>query len=115
VSLCENCGKPTFFNHAVSSTRGDGWRHTHGYTAKDCERAAEVLEAMPVLYDMAIQSLVQTSDVLGRFLACSEDAEWEDPKALQRLLSIAGDLASEGVRTEKRWREAATVADEETR
>jgi hypothetical protein len=110
--ICDNCGEPTFFNNAMSSSpRGNdtGWRHTHGYGPEACERAAEILKSMPVLYDMAIQSLVETEECLGRFVAQADDEEWEDPKALRRLLLDAYHLSSEGVRTEAAWRESAVA------
>ena len=112
--VCENCGEPTFFNHAMSSGGGGlppgVWRHTHGYGPEACARAAVVREAMPVLYDMAIQSLVEIDEAIGRFVCGGEDEDWEDPKTLQRLLLDAYHLSSEGVRTEAWWRESDEAA-----
>jgi hypothetical protein len=106
---CVACGELLFFNHSLSSAGGDlppgVWRYTHGYNAEACEMAANVREQMPVLYGMAIQSLVEIEEAIGRFVSGGEDEDWEDPKALQRLLLDAYHMASEGVRTEARWRE----------
>ncbi len=104
---CERCGEPTFFNHAMSRTTGDGWEHTHGWNAQACEHAAKVRAAMTVLYDMAIQSLVEIGDILGELLCNGSEEEWNDPAALHRALLDAYHLAGEGIRTEKRWREAS--------
>jgi hypothetical protein len=111
---CEECGELLFFNHSMSSSGGDlppsVSRHTHGYGPEACELAAEVREQLPVLYDMAIQSLVMIEELLGRFVCGGDDEEWEDPKTLQRQLLDAYHLSSEGVRTESRWRESAEVS-----
>ena len=101
---CEACGELTSFNHSLSAS--GRWGHACGFNDDACERAAEVREQMPVLYDMAIQSLVEIEEVLGQFVCRSDDADWEDPKALQRLIVDACHLSSEGVRTETRWRES---------
>ena len=66
VTDATTAGSYTFFNYAISSSTGNGWRHTrHG----DCDAAADALREMPIQYDHAIQALVEISELLGSHIA----------------------------------------------
>lgn len=100
---CENCGEYVFFNHHMWSNG----RTTHGLGAEACRSAAEAIREMPLTFDIAIGALVQIGELLGGFICATEDDEYNDPRALQRLLHEAGFLAGEGIRAETIRRDAA--------
>jgi hypothetical protein len=104
---CDDCGEFTFFNHSMSSSGPDGWRHTHG----DCEAAAEALRWMPVIYGQAIQSLVEIGDALGRFICEADLEEYESVARLHQLVHDAYATALDGIRAEEHARKLMEAAD----
>jgi hypothetical protein len=76
---CDWCGEPMWDGSLSWTPHGRTERlHTHGYDRAACD--------LPTEYVLAHQALIEASEQIGRFIAESDEEQYEDPKTLQAVL-----------------------------